>query len=91
MKYWKLIPAVLMILFVAGSSQAEEKSAKEAYTEKVKTMEDAFWAASKAGEIVKGVIIEGNSFFNGTTAPQEKPYTEEELLAARGVESVMKP
>ena len=83
MKYWKLIPAVLMVLFVAGSSQAEEKSAKEAHAEKVKTMEDAFWAASKAGKIVKGVIIEGNSFFNGTTAPQEKPYTEEELLAAK--------
>ena len=83
MKLWKLIPAVLMVIFVAGSSQAEEKSAKEAHAEKVKAMEDAFWAASKAGEIVKGVIIEGNSFFNGTTAPQEKPYTEEELLAAK--------
>ncbi len=40
MKYWKLIPAVLMVLLVAGSSQAEEKSAKEAHAEKVKTMED---------------------------------------------------
>ena len=40
MKYWKLIPAVLMVIFVAGSSQAEEKSAKKAYAEKVKTMED---------------------------------------------------
>ena len=83
MKYWKLIPAVLMILFLAGSSQAEEKSSKGTHAEKVKSMEDTFWDASKAGNTVKGVIVEGNSLFNGTTAPQDKPYTEEELLAAR--------
>ncbi|MCK5255832.1 MAG: hypothetical protein KAQ81_07405 [Deltaproteobacteria bacterium] len=83
MKHWKVLPVVLMILFLAGSSQAEEKSSKETHAEKVKAMEDTFWAASKAGNTVKGVIVEGNSLFNGTTAPQDKPYTEEELLAAK--------
>ena len=87
MKYRKVLPVVLMILFLAGSSQAEEKSSKETHAEKVTAMEDTFWAASKAGNTVKGVIVEGNSLFNGTTAPQDKPYgepyTEKELLAAR--------
>ena len=83
MKHRKLLPVVLMILFLAGSSQAEEKSSKEAHADKVKAMEDTFWAASKAGNTVKGVIVEGNSLFNGTTAPQDKPYTEEEILAAK--------
>ncbi len=87
MKHWKVLPVVLMILFLAGSSQAEEKSSKETHAEKVKAMEDTFWAASKAGNTVKGVIVEGNSLFNGTTAPQDKPYgepyTEKELLAAK--------
>jgi len=83
MKHRKLLPVVLMILFLVGSSQAEEKSSKETHAEKVKAMEDTFWAASKAGNTVKGIIVEGNSLFNGTTAPQDKPYTEEEILAAK--------
>ena len=83
MKHRKVLPVVLMIIFLAGSSQAEEKSSKETHAEKVKAMEDTFWAASKAGNTVKGVIVEGNSLFNGTTAPQDKSYTEEELLAVR--------
>lgn len=88
MKYcWKLIGFVLMVSLLTGLAQAEEQSSKQAYAEKVKAMEDTFWAASKAGQTVKGVIVEGNSLFNGTTAPQDKPYgqpyTEEELLAAK--------
>ena len=83
MKHWKLLSILLMGLLLAGSSQAEENSSKETHAEKVKAMEDTFWAASKAGNTVKGVIVEGNSLFNGTTAPQDKPYTEEELLAAK--------
>ena len=76
-----------MVLFLAGLARAEEKSAKGTYAEKIKAMEETFWAASKAEKTVKGVIIEGNSFFNGTTAPQDKPYgqpyTEKELLSAK--------
>lgn len=87
MKHWKVIPIMLMVLFLAGSPQAEEKSSKQTYIERIKAMEDAFFAASQAGKTVKGVIVEGNSLFNGTTTPQKRPYgtpyTEEELLAAK--------
>ncbi len=90
MKYWKFIITVLVSLVLAGSVQAEEqqeKTHKEKYAEKIKAMEETFWAASQAGKTVKGVFVEGNSFFNGTTEPQNrpfgKPYTAEELYAAK--------
>jgi len=67
---------------------AEEQSEKKiTHAEKIKAREDIFFAASQAGKTVKGVIVEGNSLFNGTTAPQDKPYgqpyTAEELRAAK--------
>lgn len=88
MKYWRLIPVIVMSLIFSLSCEAqEEKSLGEKRAERLQAMEDAFWAAQKAGETVKGVIVEGNSFFNGTTEPQNRaygqPYTEEELLAAK--------
>ena len=87
MKHWRLIPIILMGSFLVGSSPAEEKSSKQSYAERIKPMEDTFWAASRAGKTITGVLVEGNSLFNGTTAPQKrpygKPYTEEELLAAK--------
>ena len=90
MKYWKLILTILISMVLAGPAQAEEKKEKtnnEKYAEKIKAMEDTFWAASRAGKTVKGVFIEGNSLFNGTTAPQNKPfgkpYTPDELYAAK--------
>jgi hypothetical protein len=88
MRYWKSIPILLLCLLFAGSVYSEEQaSKKQTYAERVKAMEDTFFAASKAGQTIKGVVVEGNSLFNGTTAPQKnpygKPYTEKELLDAK--------
>jgi hypothetical protein len=90
MRYWKLILVILISLVLAGPAQTEEKkenTGKEKYAEKIKALEDTFWAASKSGKTVQGVFIEGNSLFNGTTAPQNKPfgkpYTPDELYAAK--------
>ena len=90
MKNHNCIPLILIIiigLFFSGVTLAEEKTYKEKHADKVKKMEDDFWAAQKAGETIKVVIVEGNSLFNGTTAPQDKPYgkpyTKEELRAAK--------
>jgi hypothetical protein len=90
MKYRKFIFILIISLAFTGAVQAEgykKKTGKEKHAEKVKEMEETFWAASKAGKTVKGIFIEGNSFFNGTNLPQEKPfgeaYTKDELYAAR--------
>lgn len=87
MKHWRLIPIILMGSFLVGSSPAEEKSSKQSYEERIKAMEDTFWAASRAGKTIKGVLVEGNSLFNGTTSPHKRPYrnpyTEEELLPVK--------
>ena len=89
MKHLKLLLILLMGLLLVGSSQAaeEEDLYKLTYEERTKIIEDRFFAASKAGKTVKGVVVEGNSLFNGTTTPQDKPYgnpyTEEELLPAK--------
>jgi len=77
----------MISLLLTGTTLAEEKSTKQKYADKTKAMEETFFAASKAGETIKGVFIEGNSFFNGTTRPQDKPfgepYTEQEQYAAK--------
>lgn len=89
MRHWKLLVVMLVGFLLIGSSQivAEDDLYKLPYEERMKIIEDRFFAASKAGETVKGVVVEGNSFFNGTTIPQEKPYgipyKEEELLPAK--------
>jgi len=89
MKYWTLLLTLVISLMLAVPAGAEEeKSRSEEYAEKVKAREDRFWAAQKEGKTIKGVFVEGNSLFNGTTAPQSKPfgdnmYTEEELLGAQ--------
>jgi hypothetical protein len=74
-------------LFFAQSVQAEEATAKKlTYDERMKVIEDQFFAAEQAGKTVKGVLVEGNSLFNGTTTPQknyEKPYSKEELRPAK--------
>ena len=90
MKTFKLIFLILISLAFAVAAPAEDnknKTNKQKYAEKIKAMEETFWAASKAEKTVKGIFIEGNSFFNGTTSPQEKtfgePYTVAELYAAK--------
>ena len=90
MKIFKLILLILISLAFAVVAYAEggkEMTGKQKYVEKIKKMEETFWAASKAGKTVKGVFIEGNSFFNGTNQPQRKPfgeaYTKDELYAAK--------
>ncbi|MFC1592215.1 hypothetical protein ACFL43_06795 [Thermodesulfobacteriota bacterium] len=80
-----LIAAVLAVF--ADSVPAEEKDYKQRHAEKVRMMEETFWAASEAGKTIKGVFVEGNSLFNGTTQPQNRPYgspyAEEHLLDAK--------
>jgi hypothetical protein len=83
MRYWKYMFIAVACLFFAQSVQAEEATAKKlSYDERMKIIEDQFFAAAQEGKTVKGVLVEGNSLFNGTTAPQknyEQPYTKEEL------------
>jgi len=87
MKYCTTAVILLIISALAGPAPAQEQSSKEKYAAKVTAMEETFREASRAGTTVKGVLVEGNSLFNGTTAPQSrpygKPYTEEELRAAK--------
>jgi hypothetical protein len=90
MKTFKLTLLILISLAFAIVVYAEggkEMTGKQKYAEKIKKMEETFWAASKAGKTVKGIFIEGNSFFNGTNLPQKKPfgeaYTKDELYAAK--------
>jgi len=83
MRYWKYLFMLAACLFFVQSVQAEEAAAKKlTYDQRMKIIEDQFFAASQAGKTIKGVLVEGNSLFNGTTAPQnhyEKPYAKEEL------------
>jgi len=90
MKYFKFLLLTILSLIFASAVQAEGgkgKTNKQKYAEKIKAMEDTFWAAQKEGKTVKGVFIEGNSFFNGTNEPQGKPfgepYAKDELYAAK--------
>jgi len=87
MRYWKYMFIVVACLLVAQSVQAEEAAAKKlSYDERMKIIEDQFFAAAQEGKTVKGVLVEGNSLFNGTTSPQknyEQPYTKEELRPAK--------
>lgn len=82
MNYSKILFISILCLFVAGVALAEERvGAKLSYDERMKNIEDKFFAAAQKGKTVKGVLVEGNSLFNGTTVPQnnyEKPYSKEE-------------
>ena len=82
MRYCKSIFMLVACLIIAQSVQAEEAATKKlTYDERMKIIEDQFNAAASEGKTVKGILVEGNSLFNGTTAPQnnyEKPYSKEE-------------
>ena len=80
----------LCLFFLALFAQpvfSEEKTLKEKRAEKLQSLEDRFLAAQKEDGTIKGVLVEGNSLFNGTTEPQKKPfgqpYTDAELRRAR--------
>ena len=79
MKLWKLLPVLLLVLgtLPACLTEGEVEEAevyKTPYAERMKMAEEKFLAAEKEGKIITGVIVEGNSLFNGTTEPQNKPY-----------------
>ena len=87
MRYCKSIFMLVACLIIAQSVQAEEEAAKKlTYEERMKIIEDKFSAAAQEGKTVKGIAVEGNSLFNGTTSPQknyEQPYSQEELRPAK--------
>jgi len=77
MKLFKLLPILLLATLTACVTQGEiedPETYKTPYAERMKKLEDEFYAAKKEGKTVTGVIIEGNTFFNGMTEPQNKPY-----------------
>jgi hypothetical protein len=82
MRYGKYIIIVAACLFFAQSVLAEEAAAKKlTYEERMKIIEDQFAAAHQAGKTVTGILVEGNSLFNGTTDPQnhyDNPYSKEQ-------------
>ena len=82
-----LLMCLLMLVLFAQPAFSQEKTLKEKRAEKLQSLEDRFFAAQKEGKTIKGVIVEGDSLFNGTTEPQKKPYgkpyTEVELKNAR--------
>lgn len=82
MRYWKYLFMLAACLFFVQSVQAEEAAAKRlSYEERMKIIEDQFSAAEREGKTIKGVLVEGNSLFNGTTDPQnhyERPYAKEQ-------------
>ncbi len=89
MKLWKLLPVLLLSISLSCLTQGEiedEDVYKIPYAERITMAEERFFAAQKEGKTITGVLVEGNTLFNGTTEPQNKPYgqpyTEEEQLAA---------
>ncbi|MEI6127000.1 MAG: hypothetical protein WCQ99_10665 [Pseudomonadota bacterium] len=87
MKYRHLgLVCIGALLIAAQPVYSQEKTGKEKYEARLKGLAEQFFSAQKAGATIKGVVVEGNSLFNGTTEPQTKPYgkpyTEVERKAA---------
>jgi hypothetical protein len=78
-------PTILVLL--VGLVPVGCSKGRVPYKERMTRLEARFAAASRAGKTVKGVLVEGNSLFNGTTSPQRRPYgqpyTRGELVAAK--------
>jgi len=77
----KLLKLLLVLLLLSTSfaclTQGEIEEAdvyKTPYAERVKIAEEKFKAAQKEGKTVKGVLVDGNTLFNNTLEPQNKPY-----------------
>ncbi len=89
MKKYKILCIAVMACFAAVMAQAEEQKETSTHELKLKEAEAAFYKAREEGNTITVYIIEGNSFFNGTSNPAERikqgkePYTEEELLSAK--------
>jgi len=84
----KLLLIVACCLLVSSVAVADEDYFGKglSYIDRIKLLEERFFAAAREGKTITGILVEGNSLFNGTTAPQknyEKPYTDEELRAAK--------
>jgi hypothetical protein len=89
MKYVKIALYCFLTVFImaqACPAQEQEKSNSQKRAERIRALEERFAAASQEGKTIKGVLIEGNSLFNGTvdirTKPYGKPYTDAELKTA---------
>ena len=68
MKLWKLLPVLLLSTSFACLTQGEIEEAdvyKTPYAERMKIAEEKFDAAQKEGKTVKGVLVDGNTLFNG--------------------------
>ena len=77
MKLWKLLPVLLLSTSLACLTQGEIEEAEvyeTPYAERMKMVEEQFYAAQKEGKTIRGVIVEGNTLFNNTLTPQNKPY-----------------
>ena len=78
MKLWKLLLSIILLsTSLSCLTQGEIEDAevyKTPYAERMKIAEERFYAAQKEGKTITGVIVEGNSLFNGTTEPQNRPY-----------------
>ena len=88
MKLWKLLSILLLSTSLSCLTEGEIEDAdvyETPYAERMKIAEERFYAAQKEGKTITGVIIDGNTLFNGTTEPQNRPYrqpyTEEEYNA----------
>ena len=78
MKLLKLLPVLFLLsTSFACLTQGEIEEADEyktPYAERMRIAEEKFKAAQREGKTVKGVIVEGNTLFNNTLSPQDKPY-----------------
>ncbi len=86
--YFKHLLLVIVCMAISAVCFAEQDYIGKglSFEERMKLLEERFFAAAKEGKIITGILVEGNSLFNGTTAPQNnynKPYTDEELRAAK--------
>jgi hypothetical protein len=78
MKLLKLLLAVFLLstsFACLTQGEVEEAEVYETpYAERMKIAEETFNTAKQEGKTVKGVLVDGNTLFNNTLEPQNKPY-----------------